>query len=54
MNAPWTALGVPAMTIPMGEADGLPLGLQVVADRGEDLRVLHAAVRVESVMQNPT
>ena len=54
MNAPWTALGVPAMTIPMGEAGGLPLGLQLVADRGEDLRVLHAAVHVESVLQNPT
>ena len=54
MNAPWTALGVPAMTIPMGEAGGLPLGLQLVADRGEDLRVLHAAMHLESVLQNPT
>ena len=50
MNAPWTALGVPAMTIPMGEASGLPLGLQLVADRGEDLRVLHSAVHVESIL----
>ena len=50
MNAPWTALGVPAMAIPMGEAGGLPLGLQLVADRGEDLLVLHAAVRVEAAL----
>ncbi|MGH9658515.1 MAG: amidase, partial [Bryobacteraceae bacterium] len=26
MNAPWTGLGVPAVTIPMGHAGGLPLG----------------------------
>jgi Asp-tRNA(Asn)/Glu-tRNA(Gln) amidotransferase A subunit family amidase len=34
-NAPWTALGVPAITIPLPGADP-PLGLQIVAAWGED------------------
>ena len=50
MNAPWTALGVPAVTIPIGEASGLPLGLQLVGNRGEDRRVLQAAVDVETIL----
>jgi Asp-tRNA(Asn)/Glu-tRNA(Gln) amidotransferase A subunit family amidase len=45
MNAPWTALGTPAISIPMPTA-GLPLGLQLTADRGEDARLLAAAIRV--------
>jgi Asp-tRNA(Asn)/Glu-tRNA(Gln) amidotransferase A subunit family amidase len=50
MNAPWTALGTPAATIPMGDVDGLPLGLQVTANRGEDGRVLRTAVRLETLL----
>jgi Asp-tRNA(Asn)/Glu-tRNA(Gln) amidotransferase A subunit family amidase len=45
MNAPWTALGTPAISIPMPTA-GLPLGLQLTADHGEDARLLAAAIRV--------
>jgi Asp-tRNA(Asn)/Glu-tRNA(Gln) amidotransferase A subunit family amidase len=44
MNAPWTALGTPAISIPMPVASGLPLGLQLTADLGQDSRVLRAAV----------
>src|SRR5438034_513917 len=32
MDAPWTALGTPAISIPMPMASGLPLGLQLTAD----------------------
>ncbi|WP_354697693.1 Putative amidase AmiD [Paraconexibacter sp. AEG42_29] len=40
----WTALGVPAASVPAGTTpDGLPVGLQVVAPRGEDVAVLRAA-----------
>ena len=46
MNAPWTALGTPAISIPMGTHDGLPLGLQITADRGEDERLLQTALRL--------
>jgi Asp-tRNA(Asn)/Glu-tRNA(Gln) amidotransferase A subunit family amidase len=44
MNAPWTALGTPAVSIPMPVASGLPLGLQLTADLGQDARVLPAAL----------
>jgi len=44
MNAPWTALGTPAISIPMPLAGGLPLGLQLTADLGQDARVLRAAL----------
>ena len=49
INAPWTGLGTPAVSIPM-PVTGLPLGLQVTANRGEDARVLRAAVRVHQVL----
>lgn len=47
MNAPWTALGTPAISIPMPIASGLPLGLQLTADLGQDSRVLHAAILLQ-------
>ncbi len=49
MNAPWTALGTPAIAFPMPVEDGLPLGLQLTAERGADLHLLAAAVRVDGV-----
>jgi amidase len=51
MNAPWTALGTPAITIPMGEHGGLPLGLQLTANRGEDAALLRAAAAVEHLLE---
>ena len=50
MNSPWTALGTPAITIPMPVGENLPLGLQLTAERGDDARVLQAAVRVQAVL----
>jgi Asp-tRNA(Asn)/Glu-tRNA(Gln) amidotransferase A subunit family amidase len=50
MNAPWTALGTPAVSIPMGTDIGLPLGLQITANRDDDARVLRMAVRVEEML----
>jgi amidase len=49
INAPWTGLGTPAVSIPM-PATGLPLGLQLTADRGQDARLLRAAVRLHQVL----
>jgi Asp-tRNA(Asn)/Glu-tRNA(Gln) amidotransferase A subunit family amidase len=46
MNAPWTALGTPALSIPIPVANGLPLGLQLTADLRQDSRVLRAALLV--------
>ena len=43
-NAPFTALGVPAISFPFATAkNGLPLGLQLVAGRDEESRLLAAA-----------
>lgn len=50
MNAPWTALGVPAISIPMPVRSELPLGLQLTAQRGEDARLLRTAVRVQRIL----
>ena len=50
MNSPWTALGVPAISIPMPVL-GLPLGLQLVSDSGTDGALLAMAAEVESLLQ---
>jgi len=41
MNLPWTHAGMPAITLPAGQAkNGLPLGLQFVAPFGEDEKLI--------------
>lgn len=53
--APWTLLGVPALSLPaeFGK-NGLPLGLQVVGAYREDHRMLRVAKWIESVLMfNP-
>ena len=53
-NAPWTAFGTPAISIPMPVANGaLPLGLQLTADRGQDAQVLRTAVWLEGLLNQP-
>jgi len=52
MNAPWTALGTPAISIPMPVSSGLPLGLQLTADHGQDARLLRTAVRLQRMLGN--
>lgn len=51
MNAPWTALGTPAVSVPMPVGNGLPLGLQLTADLGQDARVLQAALLIDRRMR---
>jgi Asp-tRNA(Asn)/Glu-tRNA(Gln) amidotransferase A subunit family amidase len=50
MNAPWTALGTPAVSIPMPVGTALPLGLQLTAERGREVRVLRTAVRLQNML----
>jgi len=53
-NRPWQLLGCPCLTLPCGlDADGLPLGLQLVARPGDDHRLFAAAAWVERVLQSP-
>jgi amidase len=49
--APWTLLGVPALSLPAGFGkNGLPLGLQIVGPYREDYRTLRVAKWVESAL----
>ena len=52
MNAPWTALGTPAISIPMPVGDALPLGLQLTANHGDDATLLRTAVRLERLLNS--
>jgi len=54
MNAPWTALGTPAVSIPMPVGGGLPLGLQLTADLNQDARILPAALRLYEHLSVPS
>jgi amidase len=50
--APWTLLGVPAVTLPVAFGrNGLPLGLQIVAAYRNDLRLLRVAKWSEAVLK---
>jgi amidase len=49
--APWTLLGVPAVTLPAGFGkNGLPLGVQIVGSYLNDVRMLRAAKWVEGAL----
>jgi Asp-tRNA(Asn)/Glu-tRNA(Gln) amidotransferase A subunit family amidase len=51
MNRPWTYAGVPAATVPAGQIDGLPVGLQVVARFEADERLLAWAGRLAETVR---
>ncbi len=44
---PVNFLGLPAAVVPHGEADGLPVGVQVIGDRFSDRRCLDVAAQIE-------
>lgn len=48
MNAPWTHAGVPAITLPAGDVDSLPVGLQLVGRFGADEELVALAGALES------
>jgi Asp-tRNA(Asn)/Glu-tRNA(Gln) amidotransferase A subunit family amidase len=50
MNSPWTALGTPAISIPLPVGSELPLGLQLTADHGQDARLLQTAARLHRIV----
>jgi aspartyl-tRNA(Asn)/glutamyl-tRNA(Gln) amidotransferase subunit A len=49
-QAPWSLIGVPALTLPCGLAGGLPVGLQLVADRWDEARLLAVAAWAERIL----
>jgi Asp-tRNA(Asn)/Glu-tRNA(Gln) amidotransferase A subunit family amidase len=51
MNSSWTALYVPCITLPaMSGANGMPIGLQLVADRHRELKLLRIAAAIEKLL----
>jgi Asp-tRNA(Asn)/Glu-tRNA(Gln) amidotransferase A subunit family amidase len=53
MNSPWTALGTPAISIPLPVSNALPLGIQITAAHGQDARVLRTAVQLAGLFDSP-
>ena len=49
-NAPWTALGVPAISVPL-PGDGAPLGLQMTAAWGRDDALISVAAQAEQLLR---
>jgi aspartyl-tRNA(Asn)/glutamyl-tRNA(Gln) amidotransferase subunit A len=49
-QAPWSLIGVPAITLPAGVAEGLPVGLQLVAGPWQEASLLAAARWAEGVL----
>ena len=53
-HAPANLAGLPAVTVPVGFADGLPVGLQIVGRPLDEVSVLQAAKLVQDVLKVPT
>lgn len=49
----WSLLGFPAITLPAGNVDGLPVGLQLAAPQGRDASLLTAALWLEERLPPP-
>ena len=52
MNLPWTHAGMPVINLPVGKADGLPLGLSLVGRFGHDETLLGQAGTVEAALSS--
>ena len=45
--------GLPAISLPLGDVDGLPVGVCLLAQRGEDELLLAAAATIDPMTQHP-
>ncbi|MGW7068717.1 amidase [Streptomyces sp. NPDC054855] len=47
LTSPWNMAGVPALSVPAGHVDGLPLGLQLIAAPANEERLFSIATAIE-------
>jgi aspartyl-tRNA(Asn)/glutamyl-tRNA(Gln) amidotransferase subunit A len=52
LTSPFNLAGVPVVTLPFADVDGLPVGVQVVAARGADRRALAHGRWLEALLSN--
>lgn len=50
MNVPWSHAGVPAISLPAGAVDGLPVGLQLVGRFSQDEELVATATYVQAYL----
>ncbi|MDG4824784.1 amidase [Asanoa sp. WMMD1127] len=53
MSVPFSVVGAPALSVPAGQAGGLPLGLQLAGARGADEALLAWAATIAPVVADP-
>jgi Asp-tRNA(Asn)/Glu-tRNA(Gln) amidotransferase A subunit family amidase len=52
-TSPFSLIGVPAISLPAGEVEGRPVGLQLVGRRGDDRALLALAEGIERALGGP-
>ncbi len=48
LTAPFNTAGAPALSVPVGKVDGLPVGMQIVAAPGRESLLWEAGMRVDA------
>lgn len=51
-TTPFNLTGHPAISVPCGEVEGLPVGLQFIGNRHEDSAVIEAAAQWGSIQHS--
>jgi aspartyl-tRNA(Asn)/glutamyl-tRNA(Gln) amidotransferase subunit A len=48
LTSPWNMAGVPALSVPVGHVDGLPVGVQLITNTGDEESLFAIAAGIES------
>lgn len=51
-SGPFNVLGVPALSLPLGLVDGMPVGMQLVTARGEDMAAIELAIAMNGCTEH--